>query len=68
MHSRAAVRVAIEVTPGDLVEAETRLGVMEAMKMELVLRSDLRGRVESVHAALGAQVPIGAVLFEIIPT
>ena len=60
--------LAIEVTPGDLVEAETRLGVMEAMKMELVLRSDLRGRVESVHAALGAQVPIGAVLFEIIPT
>ncbi len=60
--------LAIEVAPGDHVEAGARLAVLEAMKMELVLRADLSGRVESVHAALGAQVPIGAVLFEIIAT
>jgi acetyl-CoA/propionyl-CoA carboxylase biotin carboxyl carrier protein len=60
--------LSVEVSLGDDVEAGQRLGVMEAMKMELVLNADRGGRVNSVNAVAGAQVPIGSVLFEIIPS
>ncbi|HNA98450.1 MAG TPA: biotin carboxylase N-terminal domain-containing protein [Marmoricola sp.] len=60
--------LAVAVAQGDVVRAGQRLGMMEAMKMELVLSADQDGRVGTVHATTGTQVPIGAILFEIIPS
>jgi biotin carboxyl carrier protein len=42
------------------------LGVMEAMKMELALKAPFDGTVEQVGAATGAQVALGALLFEVV--
>lgn len=54
----------IEVSDGQRVEIGDRLGVMEAMKMELSLTAPIAGTV-SVKVAEGAQVSMGHTLFEI---
>lgn len=54
----------VDVVDGQLVAAGDRLGVMEAMKMELSLSAPVSGRVH-VRATEGAQVSMGHLLFEI---
>ena len=50
------------VAPGDAVEAGGRLALLEAMKMEHVLRAPRAGVVAEVPFAAGAQVEAGAPL------
>jgi acetyl-CoA/propionyl-CoA carboxylase biotin carboxyl carrier protein len=53
----------VDVAEGDTVEEGQRLGVLEAMKMELALRAPHTGTVTVVGAAAGNQVELGHVLF-----
>ena len=57
----------VHVSPGTAVDAGEVLGVLEAMKMELALKAPYAGRVTSVGAAVGDQVPLGAQLFHVEP-
>src|SRR5690348_995272 len=54
--------VLVRAEPGDEVEKDQELLVMEAMKMELTLRAPRAGRLESVHASAGDFVEADAVL------
>jgi propionyl-CoA carboxylase alpha chain len=53
---------ALHVAVGDEVTAGQELLVIEAMKMQHVVRADRAGRVESLPVPAGAAVDIGAVL------
>jgi acetyl-CoA/propionyl-CoA carboxylase biotin carboxyl carrier protein len=53
----------VDVVEGDAVEEGQRLGVVEAMKMELALKAPFAGAVTTVGAAAGDQVALGQVLF-----
>jgi len=53
----------VDVAEGDAVEEGQRLGVLEAMKMELALKAPFAGTVTTVGAAAGDQVALGQVLF-----
>lgn len=55
----------VDVAEGDAVEHGQRLGVLEAMKMELALKAPFAGTVTTVGAAPGDQVALGQVLFEV---
>ena len=57
--------VAVNVRPGDSVEAGRALVVLEAMKMEHVLNVPVSSRVKAVHVAAGAQVSPGQLLLEL---
>ena len=57
--------LAVDVEEGQQVEKDQRLGVLEAMKMELALAAPFEGRVAHVGAAVGEQVSLGQVLFEV---
>jgi 3-methylcrotonyl-CoA carboxylase alpha subunit len=50
------------VAAGDAVDAGQELGVMEAMKMELSLKSPRAGRVAAIQAGVGDFVDADAVL------
>ncbi|MGH1368811.1 MAG: acetyl/propionyl/methylcrotonyl-CoA carboxylase subunit alpha [Maritimibacter sp.] len=52
----------VHVAPGDVVKAGDPLAIMEAMKMEHVVRAPRDGVVEEVFAAKGDQVEAGAPL------
>ncbi|MFG1920425.1 carboxyl transferase domain-containing protein [Cryptosporangium sp. NPDC048952] len=56
------VVVAVSVGEGDLVAADAELVVLEAMKMEHVVRSGRAGRVDTVAVKVGDTVPLGAPL------
>jgi 3-methylcrotonyl-CoA carboxylase alpha subunit/acetyl-CoA/propionyl-CoA carboxylase biotin carboxyl carrier protein len=58
----------IDVTEGDRVVEGQRLGVLEAMKMELALKAPFDGTVTAVGAATGDQVQLKQVLFEVEAT
>ena len=60
--------LAVDVAQGDAVEEGQRLGVLEAMKMELALVAPYAGTVSTVGAATGDQVRLGDVLFEVSTT
>jgi len=60
--------LAVEVSTGQQVEKGDRLGVLEAMKMELVLTAPHAGVVSRVLARTGEQVRMGAELFEVEET
>jgi 3-methylcrotonyl-CoA carboxylase alpha subunit len=54
--------VLLEVGEGDAVEAGGRIGVLEAMKMQLSLTAPLAGVVRDLSVAQGEQIEEGAVL------
>ncbi len=60
--------LAVDVAEGDAVEEGKRLGVLEAMKMELALTAPFDGTVVTVGAATGDQVALGQLLFEVEET
>jgi propionyl-CoA carboxylase alpha chain len=55
---------AIQVAAGDKVEAGQPLAVVEAMKMENILRAEKAGVVKSVNAAAGESLAVDAVILE----
>ena len=57
--------IAVNVAVGDVVKAEGKLIIMEAMKMEMSLEAPRDGVVESVNCAAGELVTDGAVLLEL---
>jgi biotin carboxyl carrier protein len=52
---------------GDAVKAGQAVLVMEAMKMEYTLKSDLDGTVDSISCQVGEQVVLGKNLVKIKP-
>jgi len=56
--------VALHVAEGDKVEAGQPLAVIEAMKMENILRAQKAGTVKSVSAAQGESLAVDAVILE----
>lgn len=54
----------IDVAVGDSVEAGQALAVMEAMKMENILRAERAGRVSAVNFAAGDSVVVDAAIVE----
>ncbi|WP_029002861.1 acetyl-CoA carboxylase biotin carboxylase subunit [Azorhizobium doebereinerae] len=56
--------VSIAVTPGQEVKAGEALAVVEAMKMENVLRAERDGTIKAVHAKAGDSLAVDAVILE----
>jgi propionyl-CoA carboxylase alpha chain len=56
--------VRIDVVEGDVVEEGQPLAIVEAMKMENVLRAEKRARISKVHVAAGAVLAVDAVMME----
>ena len=56
--------VRIDVAEGDIVEDGQPLAIVEAMKMENVLRAEKRTRVAKILVAAGAVLPVDAVIME----
>jgi propionyl-CoA carboxylase alpha chain len=56
--------VALHVEAGDKVEAGQPLAVVEAMKMENILRAEKSGTVKSVSAAQGDSLAVDATILE----
>ena len=56
--------VRVDVAEGDIVEDGQVLAVVEAMKMENVLKAEKRARVSKVHAVAGAVLAVDAVILE----
>ncbi|MET0323687.1 MAG: carboxyl transferase domain-containing protein [Ilumatobacteraceae bacterium] len=63
----AALVVGVDVAPDDIVDIGSRLGVVEAMKMEIAVPSPVAGRVRDVFVTRNTQVDAGAPLFRIEP-
>ena len=59
--------LSVAVAPGDRVVTGQRLGVLEAMKMELALTAPHDGVVADVAVAAGDQVRLRQVLFSVDP-
>ncbi|MCC2096734.1 MAG: acetyl/propionyl-CoA carboxylase subunit alpha, partial [Hyphomicrobiales bacterium] len=55
---------AIQVAEGQDVKAGEPLCIVEAMKMENVLRAERDGTVKTIHAAEGDSLPVDAVIME----
>jgi propionyl-CoA carboxylase alpha chain len=56
--------VALHVAAGEKVEAGQPLAVVEAMKMENILRAEKSGTVKSLSAAAGDSLAVDAVILE----
>ncbi|WMS40869.1 acetyl/propionyl/methylcrotonyl-CoA carboxylase subunit alpha [Acuticoccus sp. MNP-M23] len=56
--------VSIDVAAGDNVEDGQQLAVIEAMKMENVLRAERSGKIKTVHVAPGASLAVDAPILE----
>ncbi len=56
--------VALHVEAGEKVEAGQPLAVVEAMKMENILRAEKSGTVKSLSAAAGDSLAVDAVILE----
>ncbi len=57
----------IEVGPGDAVEVGQSVVLLESMKMEIPVPSEVAGTVSAVHVAPGDVVQEGDVLIELVP-
>jgi len=53
------------VSTGDTVQRDDTLAIVEAMKMQLEIKSDVTGTVSSITAAPGEQIAAGDLLLEI---
>jgi biotin carboxyl carrier protein len=53
---------------GDTVAAGQAVLVMEAMKMEYTLKSDIAGVIETISCSVGEQVVLGKVLVKMKPS
>ncbi|MEM7410596.1 MAG: biotin carboxylase N-terminal domain-containing protein [Myxococcota bacterium] len=62
-----AIVVALDVVPGDRVDAGSILGRLEAMKMEIGFEAPISGVVKEVLVAAGQQVEAGELLLKIEP-
>ncbi|MEN6544034.1 urea carboxylase [Parvibaculum sp.] len=58
---------AISVEPGEEVAQDQSLVTLESMKMEIEMRSPMRGRVHEVHCAPGTMVQAGQALMTLLP-
>ena len=56
--------VRLDVAEGDAVEAGQPLAVVEAMKMENILRAEKSGRVKTVSAAVGDGLAVDQIILE----
>jgi propionyl-CoA carboxylase alpha chain len=56
--------VSVAVKPGDEVKAGQELAVVEAMKMENILRADADAVVAKVHAAAGDSLAVDQPIVE----
>ena len=56
--------VTLHVAEGDNVEAGQPLAVVEAMKMENILRAEKSGKVKSVNAKAGDSLAVDAIILE----
>jgi propionyl-CoA carboxylase alpha chain len=56
--------VRIDVAEGDTVEAGQPLAIVEAMKMENVLKAERRARVKSIRAKAGSVLAVDEVILE----
>lgn len=56
------------LAPGATVQAGQAVLVMEAMKMEYTLKSELSGTVDSISCTIGEQVALGKVLVKMKPS
>ncbi|MDR2857387.1 MAG: biotin/lipoyl-binding protein, partial [Novosphingobium sp.] len=56
--------VSLNVGEGDHVEAGQPLAVVEAMKMENILRAEKAGTVKKVNAATGESLAVDAIILE----
>ncbi|MGA9276450.1 biotin carboxylase N-terminal domain-containing protein [Ilumatobacter sp.] len=63
----ASLVVRIDVEADDVVAAGDRLGVLEAMKMEMEIIAPVSGRIRDVFSMPNAQVVAGFALFRIEP-
>jgi propionyl-CoA carboxylase alpha chain len=59
--------VRIDVKAGDVVEAGQNLAIVEAMKMENVLKAERRARVSKVRVVPGAVLAVDEVILEFEP-
>ncbi|WP_394663487.1 biotin/lipoyl-containing protein, partial [uncultured Sphingomonas sp.] len=57
--------VRLDVAQGDKVEAGQPLAVVEAMKMENILRAAKSGTVKSISATTGDSLAVDAVILEL---
>src|SRR5580658_9652688 len=56
--------VSIAIAPGQEVKAGETLAVVEAMKMQNVLRAERDGTVKKIHATAGATLAVDALILE----
>ena len=56
--------VALHVGEGDKIEAGQPLAVVEAMKMENILRAEKAGKIKSVNASTGDSLAVDAIILE----
>ncbi len=56
--------VRLEVAEGDIVEDGQALAIVEAMKMENVLRAEKKARVKSITAGVGSVLAVDEVIME----
>jgi len=61
----AGLLVDLRVAKGDQVEIGQPLAVMEAMKMEMILRAEAKGEVAAIHAAQGDSLAAEAIILEL---
>ncbi|WP_408589625.1 biotin carboxylase N-terminal domain-containing protein [Novosphingobium sp.] len=57
--------VALHVKEGDAVEAGQPLAVVEAMKMENILRAEKSGKIKAVNAKAGESLAVDAIILEL---
>jgi len=58
--------VSIDVQPGDEVEDGQQLCIIEAMKMQNVLKSEISGTIKKVNVKAGDSVVVDEVLIEFV--